>query len=146
MIAKEQSIFSPREVLGILATHWRLWLAPAVLLGMVAAVYALVSRPTWQASQALIIRNEASNSAASPGKFAGADEMKTVQQTILELVKSHAVLAGALAEIGPAASEPKKPAWPSDRDVDALRGAIKLVPPKGAEFGSTEVFYLDVPR
>ena len=32
-----------------------------MLVAIVAAVYALARRPTWQASQALILRNEAAN-------------------------------------------------------------------------------------
>ncbi len=35
--------------------------------------------------------------------------------------------------------------WPSDRTIESLGDAIKIVPPKGAEFGKTEVFYLKVP-
>ena len=96
MSANNQSIPNPYEVLGILATHWRRLLAPAVVLGVMAAVYAAVSPPTWQASQALMIRNEAANSDSAQGKFSRSDEMKTVQETILELVKSRVVLAGAL--------------------------------------------------
>ena len=144
MSANNQSIPNPYEVLGILATHWRRWLVPAVLLGVIAAVYATVSPSTWQASQALMIRNEATNSDSAQGKFSRSDEMKTVQETILELVKSRVVLAGALEEIGPPADSARQAAWPTDRDIDQLRQAVKLVPPKGAEFGSTEVFYLEV--
>ncbi|HEV3416986.1 MAG TPA: hypothetical protein VG056_09245, partial [Pirellulales bacterium] len=32
--------------------------------------------------------------------------------------------------------------WPSDEAVDALKSALKVAPPKGAEFGKTEIFYL----
>ena len=35
-------------------------------------------------------------------------------------------------------------AFPADRDVVELRKNVKLAPPKGAEFGKTEVFYLTV--
>ena len=58
--------------------------APAALVAIVAAVYALASQPTWQASQALILRNEAAAGESGLGKFNRADEMKTVQETILE--------------------------------------------------------------
>ena len=109
----------PLEVVHILKTHWRRWLAPAVALGAVAAAYAVVSRPTWQAAQALIIRNEAAANDAAPGKFNRTDEMKTVQETILELVKGRAVLLAALKEVGPANGQAGD--WPTDRDVDELR-------------------------
>ncbi len=100
--------------------------------------------PTWQASQALIIRNEAAANDAALGKFNRSDEMKTVQETILELVKGRAVLLGALQEVGPACGQAAAGDWPTDRDVEELRQAVKLSPPKGAEFGATEVFYLEV--
>ncbi len=144
MNPSQPSLPSPRNIVHLLAVHWRRCLAPAVLLGIAAAVYAVVSQPTWQASQALIIRNEAANNDTRPGKFSGTDEMKTVQETILELVKGHAVLFAALAEVGPPADAAQRAAWPTDRDVQQLRDAVTLVPPKGAEFGATEVFYLNV--
>ena len=34
--------------------------------------------------------------------------------------------------------------WPTERDIVDVRKYVKLVPPKGAEFGKTEVFYLTV--
>ena len=144
MNPSQPSFPSPRDIVHLLAVHWRRWLASTVLLGIAAAVYAAASQPTWQASQALIIRNDAANNETRPGKFSGTDEMKTVQETILELAKGRAVLFAALAEIGPPADAAERAAWPTDRDVQQLRDAVKLVPPKGAEFGATEVFYLDV--
>jgi uncharacterized protein involved in exopolysaccharide biosynthesis len=134
---------SPQEIVHLLAVHRSRWLVPAVLATIVAAVYALASRPTWQASQALILRNEAVAGDSALGKFNRSDEMKTVQETILELVKSRAVLRAALAQIGPA-SAADDTAWPAEADIQQLRDAVTLVPPKGAEFGATEVFYLDV--
>ncbi len=135
MNADKSPLPSPQEVVRLLAVHRSRWLAPAALVAIVAAVYALASQPTWQASQALILRNEAAAGESGLGKFNRADEMKTVQETILELVKSRAVLRAALVEIGsPAAAA----------DIQQLRDVVTLVPPKGAEFGATEVFYLDV--
>ncbi len=136
MNADKSPLPSPQEVVRLLAVHRSRWLAPAALVAIVAAVYALASQPTWQASQALILRNEAAAGESGLGKFSRSDEMKTVQETILELVKSRAVLRAALVEIGPPAA--------ATRDIQQLRDAVTLVPPKGAEFGATEVFYLDV--
>ena len=85
---------SPQEVVHLLAVYRSRWLVPAVLVAIVAAVYALTLRPTWQASQALILRNEAASGDSTLGKFNRTDEMKTVQETILELVKSRAVCVG----------------------------------------------------
>jgi uncharacterized protein involved in exopolysaccharide biosynthesis len=53
-------------------------------------------------------------------------------------------LEAALLEVGCPPSCKNTAAWPTDRDIAAVRKNIKLAPPKGAEFGKTEVFYLNV--
>lgn len=137
-------ILSPREVARILIVHAGRWLIPTVVLGALAVGYALMRPATWEASQALIIRNAATNNEIGPGKFGHVDEMKTVQETILEVVKSRSVLAAALQQVGPPADgQTDRAAWPTPLDVAALRGNVALTPPKGAEFGKTEVFYLE---
>jgi len=71
--------------------------------------------------------------------------MKTVQETILELVRSRSVLEAALRQVGPPATHQRTDQpWPSAKDVADLREQVKLAPPKGAEFGKTEIFYLKV--
>jgi uncharacterized protein involved in exopolysaccharide biosynthesis len=70
--------------------------------------------------------------------------MKASQETILELAKSRTALIDALNSVGPPADYAKPAAWPSEADLESLQGSIKIVPPKGAEFGKTEVFYLKV--
>jgi polysaccharide biosynthesis transport protein len=134
--------YSPRDVAVILAVYWRRWLLPTVVLGALAAAYAVSTRPVWQASLGLMLRNAAAESDGGAGKFSRAEDMKTAQATILEVVKGRQVLEAALVEVG-APSTAARP-WPSDADIDNLRQDVKLSPPKGAEFGTTEVFYLDV--
>jgi uncharacterized protein involved in exopolysaccharide biosynthesis len=109
-----------------------------------ALIFAVVRPNTWEAGQALIIRNEAANNDRGPGKFGQVEEMKTVQETILELSRSRGVLETAMKQVGPPANCKNPQAWPSDRDLDDFRVDVKLVPPKGAEFGKTEIFYLTV--
>ena len=133
-----------RHVGPLLGAHWKLWLVPTVVVAVAAGIYAVTFQDTWEASQALIVRNEASNAEKQPGKFTDPEEMKTVQETILEMVKSRGVLEAALRQVGPPANGAKPNAWPTDLDVAAVRKGVKLVPPKGAEFGKTEVFYLNV--
>jgi uncharacterized protein involved in exopolysaccharide biosynthesis len=70
--------------------------------------------------------------------------MKTIQETILEIARGRGVLEAALKQVGPPVNYKQTESWPTDRDIDACRKAVKLVPPKGAEFGKTEVFYLIV--
>ena len=139
-----QPPISPSGAVQILLAHPRRWLVPAVVVALLAGAYALVRPATWEATQALIVRNEAANSRETPGKFDHTDEMKTVQETILELSRSRGVLGAALAEVGPAPGCPSVDRWPSAEDVADLRDRVRLTPPKGAEFGQTEVFYLNV--
>ena len=110
---------SPRQVLHLLRVHVWLWLVPAVLIAAGVGVYAVVHQATWEASQALIVRNEASNAEKTPGKFSYPEEMKTVQETILEVVKGRSVLEAALREVGPPADYENPAAWPTDRDIVA---------------------------
>lgn len=132
-----------RDLFQFVVIHRRRCLLPALAIGLLAVVYAAVRRDTWEATQSLVVRNEAAGNLSEPGRFRHADEMKTTQETILELAKSRAVLRQALLEVGPVDAD--VPAnWPTDEDVALLAEAIQLVPPKGAEFGKTEVLYLKV--
>src|SRR5439155_11034527 len=106
--------------------------------------YSLVRPTTWEASQALVVRDEAGDRVSRPGKFALSDEMKTSQETILELDKSRTVLSRALAQVGPPVNHRSTSPWPSEQDLETLQAGVKITPPKGAEFGKTEVFYLKV--
>jgi polysaccharide biosynthesis transport protein len=137
-------IVGPKQLLPFLRIHVKLWLLPAVAIAAAVGVYALVHQVTWEASQALIVRNGASGGEQAPGKFIYPEEMKNVQETIMEVVKSRSVLAAALGEVGPPADCREPAAWPTERDIVEARKNVKLAPPKGAEFGKTEVFYLDV--
>jgi polysaccharide biosynthesis transport protein len=139
-----QSTITPADVLLILRDHPRRWVVPAIALALVAAAYALVKPTKWEASQALLVRDEAMGAPIRPGKFQQLDDMKTVQETILELARSRTVLRGALTEIGPDSKHDGSIPWPTEGAVSALAGSVKLSPPKGAEFGKTEVFYLHV--
>ena len=138
------TIRTPLDVVRILKKYKNRWIVPLVVLTVLAAGYAVVRKPSWQASQALVVRNEAAaTDGQTIGKFAGVEDMKTVQETIVELAKSRGVLSAALKEVGPADGEPRN-AWPSKADVSDLQDAVALVAPNGAAFGTTEVFYLNV--
>jgi polysaccharide biosynthesis transport protein len=132
------------QTLHLLRTHAKLWVVPTVVITLAALAYAVFHQGTWEAAQALIVRNEAAGGDKTPGKFAAPEEMKTVQETILEMAKSRNVLAAALREVGPTADCNHPKSWPTARDVVEFRDSVKLVAPKGAEYGKTEVFYLNV--
>lgn len=132
------------QLLQIVVQFRNRWLVPAAAVAGLAVFYAVVRSDTWEASQSLVVRNEAAGNLSEPGKFRHADEMKAAQETILELAKSTAVLRQALVEVGPPADVPAVENWPADDDVAALAEGVKLAAPKGAEFGKTEVLYLKV--
>ena len=117
---------------------------PTVLVVLAAAGYATFRPNTWEATQTLIIRNAAAGNGDASGKFQHSDEMKNLLETVLELAKSHSVLAQTLEQVGPPADRSSTEAWPSDKEIVQFSESFKIVPPKGAEFGKTEVFYLKV--
>ncbi len=131
------------EFVRLARTRPRLWLMPALLVTAAAVAYAALRSDTWEASQTLIVRNEAAGNLDEPGKFRGAEDMKAAQETILEMAKSPSVLLEAMVEIGPPA-DADATNWPSPLDVERQTEMITLTPPKGAEFGKTEVLYLTV--
>jgi len=135
-------IYSFADLVSLLGQHRRLWVTSAAVFGLAALVYSFARNATWEASQALVVRNDSHAPGQRPGKFAVPDEMKTVQETILELVKSDSVLSHALTHAG--AADNGLVASPTDRDIAALRDAVKISPPNGTEFGKTEMFYLRV--
>ena len=134
----------PTDVLRTLLAHpWR-WVLPIVACTTLAVVYALVRPVSWEATQALVVRDEAVGNTTRLGRFSHVEEMKTAQETVLELVKSRSVLAGALKAVRAPDDYRDPAAWPSAGAVETLGQSVKLTPPKGAEFGKTEVFYLKV--
>lgn len=134
----------PINVFQLMRSHRNLWLIPALVVFGLVTVYALFRSDTWEATQALIVRNEASGNTEAPGRFRQMDEMKTTQATIMELTRSRTIIESALKEAGPPPRQRINRPWPSQEDVSDFLESMKLVPPKGAEFGTTEVIYLKV--
>lgn len=143
MNTNDRETFRPVHLVNILRNHlWR-WLGPAIVIGAIATLYAVVRPDTWAASQALIVRGEAVSNGEGSGWFDHAGQMKTLQENILEVARSRDVLRAALVEVGPPqGSTPSE--WPTDQDIETIRQSLEITPPKGAEFGSTEIFYLTV--
>lgn len=133
----------PEEIFRVLRLYRRRWIVPALAIALLAGLYAVVRPDTWQASQALLVRQEATGNLSEAGKFRSAEEMKATQETILEVAKSQGVLSQTLKEVGAPAGATAQ-AWPQPLDVAELAKSIQLSPPKGAEFGKTEVLYLKV--
>ena len=131
---------TPGECFRLLLEHRNKWLLPTVACGVLALGYALVMSRYWEASQGLMVRPEISAAATShePGKFADLYQMRTFQETILELAKSQQVLTATLKAVD------GETTVPSAEDLVKLRKRLSLLPPGGAEFGKTEVCYLQV--
>jgi uncharacterized protein involved in exopolysaccharide biosynthesis len=137
--------WNPIDLIRTLRTHVRWWVVPAVVCAVLAAGYSLVAPRNWSATQTLIVRPEAASvSEERLGKFSDLSEMKTLQETILELTKSRSVVAATLREVGPPSGHRRLDRWPTMLDIEEFRERVDMRPPGGAEFGKTEVFYLSV--
>jgi uncharacterized protein involved in exopolysaccharide biosynthesis len=133
------------ELFHIVRTHAKWWAIPAIAGAVIAAVYSLIAPRDWWATQTLIVRPEAASvSDERTGKFTDLSEMKTLQETILELAKSQSVVQATLREVGPPRRYLRPAQWPTALDVEEFRECIDMRPPGGAEFGKTEVFYLAI--
>lgn len=144
MSSSPAASLTPHRFVGLLLAQRRMWLIPTVACAAIAAAYSLVAPRYWEASQALVVRQETAGSASPrPGKFADLYEMRTLQETILELAKSQQVVVGTLHEVDKRRSG-SEPAAPTAAQIEQFRKRLKMVPPDGSEFGKTEVFYFCV--
>jgi uncharacterized protein involved in exopolysaccharide biosynthesis len=136
-------IVNPRHVVDVLIRYrWR-WIVPLVVVGIASLAYAVFKSSTWEARQALVVRDEAVGSFERPGRFSSTDDMKTAQETVLELATSRGVVEAALEAVGPEDGSTAS-GFPAPADVEDAQQAIVVAAPNGAEFGKTEVFYLKV--
>jgi len=120
-----------------------LWVIPTVAIPAFATVYALTKSTTWQASQALVVRDEA-RGMSRQGRFDSTESMRASQETIIEVAKSSAVVSAALKQLGPPKSLLGNKKFPTDADIQALQKRISVTAPKGSELGSSEVLHLSV--
>jgi len=145
MPSSQPASLTPAVVFQLLRDHRWLWIGPALAGFVLAAGASLVTPRQWKATQGFIVRSETAGFADQRlGKFTDLSEMKTVQETVLEVARSQRVLTAALQEVGPPPSWFSRPNWPTAEDALELREQLSITPPGGAEFGSTEVFYLSV--
>jgi uncharacterized protein involved in exopolysaccharide biosynthesis len=135
---------TPERCLKLLIEQRRVWIRPAIVCGLIAFVYAIFMTRLWEAHQGLVVREEASvTSSKQPGKFADLYEMRTFQETLLELAKSKQVVAATMMNVTEA--ETKQPAAvPDAEQIEKFRKRLSMSPANGAEFGKTEVFYFSV--
>ena len=113
-----QATIRPMDLVRTVTEHpWRT-IVPVAAVTLAALAYAVVRPTSWEAAQALVVRDEVGDRLTRPGKFTHVDEMKTSQETILELAKSRGVLSKALVEVGPPADHQASQPWP----MQSLRG------------------------
>lgn len=133
-----------KHIRNVLVLFAPLWIGAVLVFGLIGVSYSFVSADVYAARQPLVVRDEATRAVDRLGRFASQTELKAAQETILEIAQNREVVAAALREIGP----PKGHAgekWPSLSDVDsAIKSSVNIVAPQGAEFGNTEVVYLEV--
>lgn len=120
------------------------WIVPAAVVTTSVAAYAFLKPPTWEAVLTLVVRGDAIGAGDALGRFRDLTEMKKLEETLLETAKSRASLQAALTAVGPGPDAKNTGPFPSPQDVDDLAGAVTIVPPKGSEFGTTEMLYLQV--
>jgi len=134
----------PECVFNLFSLFWsrRSWIFGSAAAGTTFALLAaIVHRPDWQATQAMLIRDVAIASISVPGQFLDADSRKAAQEMVVELANSPPVVASALKRMGTPAQR-DNPNWPTTREVEEVARKIEIRAPQGAEFGSTEMFYL----
>ena len=133
-----------KHVRNVLVLFAPLWCGITLVFGALGVGYALLKSDVYSASQSLVVRDEASTSFARLGRFPSQTELKAAQKTIQEMTHNREVVAAALRQIGPESGRPD-PDYPSTKIVDAVAGScVNLLAPNGAEFGNTEVVYLQV--
>jgi uncharacterized protein involved in exopolysaccharide biosynthesis len=135
---------TPQRCIKLIIERRRDWIIPMVACGLLSLLYAAFMTRYWEAFQGMVVREEASVStgAKQPGKFADLYEMRTFQETILELAKSHQVVSSTIKNVDRAEGLPATE--PDAEQIEKFRKRLSMTPPNGAEFGKTEIFYFGV--
>ncbi|WP_158545299.1 hypothetical protein [Bremerella cremea] len=125
--------------------HYRLrWMIPTVVVALVALGYAIMMPTAWEATQAIVLRDEAVSSLGKPGAFSGTAEMKHAQETVMQIARSKEVIGAALVKLGAPEDRWSSATWPSKDDIAQAREKINVHSPNGTEFGTTEMLYISV--
>jgi len=134
----------PAEIaFALIHYRWR-WLIPTLLLSVVGLGAAILKEDSWEATQRIVLRDEALPVEQRPGEFVQRDDMKLAQETVLQLTRSREVIAAALEDLGPPSNRWFPAAWPSKEDIAATRKKIDVHSPGGTEFGTTEMLFITV--
>lgn len=89
----------------------------AILFGAISAGCSVLRPDFYSAQQPIGVRDEATFSYARLGRFASQTELKTVQETILEMTQNSDVVSAALQQISPPEAQ-EGDEWPSTGTID----------------------------
>lgn len=134
---------TPNVLHNIIRTMLRwspLWLATTVASTSLGVLYvSFLKQDMWIASQAVIIRDEVGGTLNRQGRFDNKEAMKAAQETIMEIARNPEVIRQALESVSKGSDK-----LASDEMVRQLLNLFSIRSPKGSEFGTTEIFYIDV--
>ncbi|MEW4455557.1 hypothetical protein AB1L30_23000 [Bremerella sp. JC817] len=137
-------MWNPADILYALLHYRFRWIVPMVIVAAGALIYAAIKPNSWDATQAIVLRDEAVSSLGRPGEFNRIEDMKHAQETVLQLTRSREVIEAALIQLGPPADRWTTSTWPSKDDIASARKSISAHSPSGTEFGTTEMLYISV--
>lgn len=120
----------------MLEHRWMIIL-PAIVLFAFSTVFAVLGPKRWRATQVFHLRDEMIGRQHRPGHFESLDDMKTAQETILEIARNPDVVRRVLQELNPA-----KPT--TNAAIEDAQSAIQVSSSNGAELGETELIRLSV--
>ncbi|MEY4566051.1 MAG: Chromosome partition protein Smc [Planctomycetota bacterium] len=133
---------TPNVLHNIIRTMLRwspLWLATTVASTSLGVLYVtFLKQDMWVASQAVIIRDEVGGTLNRQGRFDNKEAMKAAQETIMEIARNPEMIRQALQSLSNHSEK-----LPSDEMVRQLLKQFSIRSPKGSEFGTTEIFYID---
>jgi uncharacterized protein involved in exopolysaccharide biosynthesis len=112
-------------------------IAPTLALFAMSCAYALLGPKRWRGTQVLHVREEMIGQQRRPGHFDSLDDMKTAQETVLEVARNPAVVGRCLTALDGIER-------PTIRAIEQLQGQIEISASNGAELGKTELIRLSV--
>jgi polysaccharide biosynthesis transport protein len=121
-----------------------LWIGSTILFAVIGVVYSFTSPDSWTASQPMVLRDEANGAVDRLGRFVSQTELKSAQETTLEMARQHEVVRTAMKAIGPPGGGDAEQ-WPSNEEIaKTAKKRVNIRAPQGGEFGGSEMIYLQV--
>jgi polysaccharide biosynthesis transport protein len=137
-----RSIINLPQIRENLIKHRWLWIAPTLACTALAICYAGVRNNKWKAVQVVSLRNESTEAGHhGQGDFATPEALKIYQEIVVQSARTPAVVEAALKELGPENGS-EDPNYPSSEIVEETSSKIVLAPPKGQEFGKTNLIVI----